>query len=177
MHKVILHTEVWSNATFPQSDNYFVVCCGPTHPRYLPITLTTCATRDGSFKFGLPSNRLQAHVCTICSIGCGSLSPPPLLSSQCVNTVNSERPEEFEYISDRTHPPEVPLLSDSESMACCSCTDDDGTNGDGGNKNDGCRNRSKCGCWQLTIEEAQPLWSKHTVGYVYGRLRGHQYSA
>ena len=44
---------------FPWSVNYFVVRCGPTYPGYLLITLNTCATRYGSFKFGLPSNRLQ----------------------------------------------------------------------------------------------------------------------
>ena len=36
--------------------NYFAVCCGPTYPSYLLITLTTCAIRE----MGLPILGCQA---------------------------------------------------------------------------------------------------------------------
>ena len=44
--------------------NNYVVCCRPTHPSYLLITLTTCVLRYGSLEFELPSNtyRLQTRV-------------------------------------------------------------------------------------------------------------------
>ena len=58
---------------------------------------------------------------------------------QCVNTVNAERPEEFEYITERTHQPDVSLHTDSASMVCCSCTN-------------GCQNRSECECWKRTFK-------------------------
>ena len=79
--------------TLSYSDNCFVVCCRPTHPSYLLITSTTCATRYGTLKFGLPSNRLQTHAHThtpvytdnqrttvTCNLG---LTTDPLLSRNC----------------------------------------------------------------------------------------------
>ena len=46
--------DAWSNATFPQSDNYFVVCCG------LPTLATLYSPKPLVLgEFGLPSNRLQ----------------------------------------------------------------------------------------------------------------------
>ena len=50
-------------------------------------------------------------------------------------------------------------------LVCCSCTDN-------------CSNRSKCECWQLTLEEAKVLGNTHySVGYVHQRLKRPQHSA
>ncbi len=83
---------------------------------------------------------------------------------QCVNTVNEDRPEEFEYTASRTSQSDLNLCTDPELRVCCSCTD-------------GCRNRSKCECWQLTLQEAKMIHSKQSVGYVNHQLRRHQHSA
>ncbi|XP_064392242.1 histone-lysine N-methyltransferase SETDB1-like isoform X2 [Halichondria panicea] len=82
----------------------------------------------------------------------------------CVNTVNEDRPEEFEYTASRTSQSDLNLCTDPELRVCCSCTD-------------GCRNRSKCECWQLTLQEAKMIHSKQSVGYVNHQLRRHQHSA
>ena len=81
-----------------------------------------------------------------------------------MNSINDERPEEFTYTTIRTFEKDVDLHIDPNSMVYCSCTDN-------------CRNRSECKCWQLTTEEAQAIGTSHSVGYVNGRLKRHQYSA
>ncbi len=79
-----------------------------------------------------------------------------------MNTVNEERPESFEYTPDRTVQSGVDLRTDS--LECCTCAD-------------GCRDRFKCACWQLTLSEAALINNKHSVGYVNHRLKRYQHSA
>ena len=60
-HKYMRVVRPWD----PRSDNYFVVCCGPS---YLMITSTTYASRYGPLKLGLPSNRLKICMYTVYNV-------------------------------------------------------------------------------------------------------------
>ncbi len=56
-------------------------------------------------------------------------------------------------------------MTEPEFLVCCSCTDN-------------CSNRSKCECWQLTLEEAKVIGNtRYSVGYVHQRLKRPQHSA
>ena len=58
----------------------------------------------------------------------------------------------------------VPMMEPG-FLVCCTCTD-------------GCSNRSKCECWQLTLAEGKVLGNSHySVGYVHQRLKRPQHSA
>lgn len=95
------------------------------------------------------------------------LSPPcPSVLHQCVNTHTSAGPDPFEYITHRTHEPDVHIPTNPEFLVCCSCTDN-------------CANRSRCECWQLTFQESSVVGGerKYSVGYVHQRLNRQQHSA
>ena len=83
---------------------------------------------------------------------------------QCVNENSEEIPVEFEYIAQHTSE-RVMCKDDDGFLVSCSCVDN-------------CTNRSKCECWQLTIEESKALGKepRHSVGYVHHRLKREQYS-
>ncbi|XP_018026296.1 histone-lysine N-methyltransferase eggless-like, partial [Hyalella azteca] len=56
--------------------------------------------------------------------------------------------------------PGVPLNLDTDFLVCCSCTDD-------------CQDKSRCECWQLTLESNKRLPPKlqlNDPGYVHRRL-------
>lgn len=81
----------------------------------------------------------------------------------CVNEIDEEMPAEFEYIAQ--HTTDRIVCKDEGFLVCCSCIDN-------------CTNRSKCECWQLTIEESKALGQepRHSVGYVHHRLKREQFS-
>eukprot|EP00731_Ephydatia_muelleri_P023685 Em0015g1268a len=81
----------------------------------------------------------------------------------CVNENDEEMPVEFEYIAQ--HTAERVMCKDDGFLVSCSCVDN-------------CTNRSKCECWQLTMEESKALGQepRHSVGYVHHRLKREQYS-
>ena len=122
-----------------------------------------------------------------------------------MNTFNNDRPDcvldGFEYLTTRTFDTSIEHVAKPESLAsetggdhmtessshvtdpdghvtksgrhgaepgflvCCSCSDN-------------CSNRSKCECWQLTLEEAKVIGnSRYSVGYVHQRLKRPQHSA
>lgn len=84
---------------------------------------------------------------------------------QCMNLFNAEYPDQFEYMTSRTHEPNVSIATEPEFLVTCSCTDN-------------CTNRSQCECWQLTIQEACAIGeTQHSVGYFHHRLRRPQLSA
>ena len=85
---------------------------------------------------------------------------------QCINTHGSFGPDSFEYITERTHEPDVHIPTNSEFLVCCSCTDN-------------CANRSRCECWQLTTQESKvvPGEGRFSVGYVHQKLNRPQHSA
>jgi len=83
----------------------------------------------------------------------------------CVNFLNNENPDHFEYTTVRTREPNVVISMEPEFLVSCSCTDN-------------CTNRSQCECWQLTIEEARAIGeTQYSVGYFHHRLRREQLSA
>jgi len=95
--------------------------------------------------------------------------PPPthtqLTLHKCVNSLNNEYPDHFEYTTVRTREPNVVISMEPEFLVSCTCTDN-------------CTNRSQCECWQLTIEEARAIGeTQHSVGYFHHRLRREQLSA
>jgi hypothetical protein len=78
----------------------------------------------------------------------------------CVNSVDDEIPEKFEYSSERTPLVGVPLIIDESTMDGCDCTD-------------GCRDRMKCSCWRKTFEATQYADGNqinYNVGYRGRRL-------
>ena len=82
-----------------------------------------------------------------------------------MNCLTAKPPEHFEYIEKRVPGPGVKIERDPGFLVSCRCKDN-------------CDNRSKCECWQLTLQEAQAVGlTKHSVGYVHGRLRRPQHSA
>lgn len=78
----------------------------------------------------------------------------------CVNELNTVSPPPLSYTSHRLPAPGVFINTDLDFMVGCDCTD-------------GCRDRSKCACYQMTIE-ATSLFTGGpvdvTAGYTHKRL-------
>ncbi|XP_062867037.1 histone-lysine N-methyltransferase SETDB1-A isoform X2 [Trichomycterus rosablanca] len=78
----------------------------------------------------------------------------------CVNEVDSTRPDPLTYITRRQPAPGIFVNTNLDFMVGCDCTD-------------GCRDRSKCACHQLTID-ATSLFTGGpvdvTAGYTHKRL-------
>ena len=87
---------------------------------------------------------------------------------QCVNMFNRDLPDLFDYITRPSFEPGMPGLTSvacKDFLVCCDCTNS-------------CVDRSKCACWQLTLEEAKVINnSQYSVGYVHHRLKRAQHSA
>ncbi|XP_049538184.1 histone-lysine N-methyltransferase eggless [Anopheles darlingi] len=78
----------------------------------------------------------------------------------CVNYFDDTKPPPCEYSTKRIPTEGVNLNLDEDFLACCDCEDD-------------CFDKSKCQCWQLTIEGAKflsPEQPIESIGYVYKRL-------
>ncbi|KAJ0182939.1 hypothetical protein K1T71_000915 [Dendrolimus kikuchii] len=111
------------------------------------------------FDFHPNTHCLAEFVVTKCLVGKKDLShgrenvPIP-----CVNTLDKTLPEFCSYNTDRTPTAGVPLNLDPEFLCGCDCTDD-------------CEDKSKCACWQMTLEGAKTIGLEGSnVGYVYKRL-------
>lgn len=79
----------------------------------------------------------------------------------CVNGIDRQYPDYVEYSNERLPNKGVQLNLDQDFLICCDCTD-------------GCRDRSKCACVQMTIEATTASPGGHrdeTVGYHYRRLK------
>ncbi|XP_024937729.1 histone-lysine N-methyltransferase eggless isoform X2 [Cephus cinctus] len=77
----------------------------------------------------------------------------------CVNELDHALPDTIRYSTRREPTEGVNLNVDPEFLCCCDCEDD-------------CQDKSKCQCWQLTIQGAT-LGGRvlnTAVGYVYKRL-------
>ncbi|XP_042206255.1 histone-lysine N-methyltransferase eggless-like isoform X2 [Homarus americanus] len=77
----------------------------------------------------------------------------------CVNSLDDTPPQQLTYCNVRLPTEHVPLNLDPEFLVCCDCTDD-------------CLDKSKCSCWQLTIQGTRIL-ERHendSAGYHYRRL-------
>ncbi|XP_055899559.1 histone-lysine N-methyltransferase SETDB1-like isoform X2 [Biomphalaria glabrata] len=76
----------------------------------------------------------------------------------CVNGVDRHYPDYVEYSDHRIPSKGVTLNLDPEFLTCCDCTDN-------------CRDRSKCACQQMTIENTSWIGEKdENAGYHYRRL-------
>ncbi|KAK4320792.1 hypothetical protein Pmani_008367 [Petrolisthes manimaculis] len=76
-----------------------------------------------------------------------------------VNSLDTVEPQTLMYCNVRLPTEHVPLNLDPEFLVCCDCVDD-------------CRDKSKCQCWQLTIQNTAILdqTTNNNAGYEYRRL-------
>lgn len=78
----------------------------------------------------------------------------------CVNSFNSNLPPKMNYMTTRRAMPGVNINVESNFLCGCDCTDD-------------CQDKSKCACWQMTIEGQKilpNLYKDPNIGYNYRRL-------
>jgi len=78
----------------------------------------------------------------------------------CVNNINNKLPPPMEYMTTRRPMPGVNINVDSNFLCGCDCTDN-------------CQDKSKCACWQMTIngQNILPTMDKDpNIGYNYRRL-------
>ncbi|KAL5238409.1 hypothetical protein ACI65C_005819 [Semiaphis heraclei] len=78
----------------------------------------------------------------------------------CVNTINNILPPKMNYMTTRQPMPGVNINLESEFLCGCDCTDN-------------CQDKSKCACWQMTIEGQKilpNLYKDPNIGYNYRRL-------
>ena len=76
----------------------------------------------------------ERHFCKIDDISYGKENTPV----SCVNSLDNNYPEYVEYSTERLPQKGVQIPLDEGFLTCCDCTDD-------------CQDKSKCSCWQLTI--------------------------
>lgn len=83
---------------------------------------------------------------------------------QCINSIDFETLPFMDYVAERVLAPGVSVPQDENFLVCCDCTDN-------------CEDKSKCQCWQLTMQgiaftklndETNPIH-----GYDHRRLRDH----
>ncbi|CAG0908053.1 unnamed protein product [Cyprideis torosa] len=75
----------------------------------------------------------------------------------CVNSLNSDPPEQFQYSAVRTPMAGVKINTDPDFLVCCDCKDD-------------CIDKSNCACQKLTSECAVAINDSPDAGYTYRRL-------
>lgn len=101
----------------------------------------------------------NAHFLNIADISNGREARP----ISCVNNVDEEKPDEYEYSADRIPLRNVPLDVSGKTCDGCDCKDN-------------CRDQSKCACWLKTFE-AHLLDPQNSVdvsiGYKHRRLYKH----
>ncbi|KAK2184505.1 hypothetical protein NP493_262g01000 [Ridgeia piscesae] len=76
----------------------------------------------------------------------------------CVNGIDREYPDYVEYSNQRTPAKGVKLNLDPSFLVGCDCTD-------------GCRDRTKCRCIQLTVDATRCIAENLDAGYHHRRLR------
>ncbi|XP_050536343.1 histone-lysine N-methyltransferase SETDB1-like [Daktulosphaira vitifoliae] len=78
----------------------------------------------------------------------------------CVNNINHKIPPNMDYITERRAKTGVNLNVESSFLCGCDCTDN-------------CQDKSKCACWQMTIDGQKilpNLYKDPNIGYNYRRL-------
>lgn len=78
----------------------------------------------------------------------------------CVNVIDNKLPPPMVYMTSRQAMPGVNINVDSDFLCGCDCTDN-------------CQDKSKCACWQMTIEGQKilpNLYKDPDIGYNYRRL-------
>ncbi|CAI6355120.1 unnamed protein product [Macrosiphum euphorbiae] len=78
----------------------------------------------------------------------------------CVNIINSILPPKMDYMTTRQPMPGVNINLESPFLCGCDCTDN-------------CQDKSKCACWQMTIEGQKilpNLYKDPNMGYNHRRL-------
>lgn len=98
----------------------------------------------------------ERELCSIKDVSYGKENVP----ISCVNSLDKNFPEYVEYSRVRLPQKDVNINTDENFLVCCDCTDD-------------CQDKSKCACWQLTIQNtaASPDGEINpNAGYSYRRL-------
>lgn len=96
------------------------------------------------------------ELCTIKDLSYGKENVP----ISCINSIDRSYPEYVEYSTVRLPQKNVDLNTESDFLCGCDCEDD-------------CQDKSKCACWQLTIQSTAADWHgkmDHKVGYKNRRL-------
>ena len=95
-------------------------------------------------------------LCSIADVSYGKEHVPV----SCVNSLDNNYPEYVEYSGVRLPQKKVSIINDPEFLTCCDCTD-------------GCLDKQKCACWQLTIQSTASSPDARinpNAGYVNRRL-------
>ncbi|KAK0175942.1 hypothetical protein PV328_000131 [Microctonus aethiopoides] len=124
------------------------------------LRVTNCTMSVDLFDFDCWVHCLAEFVLDKCFVNIKDLSygvenvPIP-----CVNEIDHALPDTIRYSTVREPTEGVNLNLDPEFLCCCDCEDD-------------CQDKSKCQCWQLTMQGATfgGRVPNHAVGYVYKRL-------
>ncbi|TRY76583.1 hypothetical protein TCAL_09221 [Tigriopus californicus] len=98
----------------------------------------------------------ERELCSIKDVSYGKENVP----ISCVNSLDKNFPEYVEYSRVRLPQKDVNINTDENFLVCCDCTDD-------------CQDKSKCACWQLTIQNTAASPDGETnpnAGYSYRRL-------
>ncbi|XP_069357080.1 uncharacterized protein [Maniola hyperantus] len=110
------------------------------------------------FDFSPTTHCLAEFVLNKCFVGKKDLSHgKEIVPVPCVNYYDDSLPEFCSYNTERTPTAGVPLNLDPEFLCGCDCEDD-------------CEDKTKCACWQMTLEGARTIGYDGDVGYVYRRL-------
>ncbi|XP_045770387.1 uncharacterized protein LOC123870932 isoform X2 [Maniola jurtina] len=110
------------------------------------------------FDFSPTTHCLAEFVLNKCFVGKKDLSHgKEIVPVPCVNYYDDSLPEFCSYNTERTPTAGVPLNLDPEFLCGCDCEDD-------------CEDKTKCACWQMTLEGARTIGYEGDVGYVYRRL-------
>uniref|UniRef100_A0A182RJ96 Histone-lysine N-methyltransferase eggless n=1 Tax=Anopheles funestus TaxID=62324 RepID=A0A182RJ96_ANOFN len=127
--------------------------------RYL--RLTNCSLNVEHFDFETDVRALATFKAENFLFECKDLSfGVEVMPVHCVNNYDNMQPPPCEYSTERKTTPGVTLTLDKEFLCGCDCEDD-------------CLDKSKCQCWQLTIQGVRyttPYVDINNVGYVYKRL-------
>jgi histone-lysine N-methyltransferase SETDB1 len=144
---------------------YYITPCGVNKKtdteldHFLRITNSNLTVDMFSFDYCINPDRefeANANFFKIDDVTGGREKKMPI---SCVNCVDHEKPDDYEYSAYRRPLSGVPLVIAPEKLECCDCTDN-------------CLDRAKCSCWRRTFEATTFTNEKMNtdVGYRNRRL-------
>lgn len=150
--------------TMGRNEVYYVAPCGRRLRsveevfRYLLDTESNLEIDCFSFELAVDTSHEWEPFKKIVNIDDVSLGEENVQIS-CVNSLDETAPQTLVYSNVRLPTEHVPLNLDPEFLVCCDCIDD-------------CQDKSKCPCWQLTIQGTRILDRSENpnTGYHYRRL-------
>ncbi|KAI0237727.1 Histone-lysine N-methyltransferase SETDB1 [Lamellibrachia satsuma] len=125
--------------------------------KYLAMTNSLMTIDMFCFDSQLHTDTEYVPVRTFCDIKDLSYGKETVPIS-CVNGIDREYPDYVEYSNQRTPAKGVKLNLDPSFLVGCDCTD-------------GCRDRTKCRCIQLTVDATRCIAENLDAGYHHRRLR------